>query len=265
MIAILIAFLIWHDCSLLFQTQIPVGIDGYYYILQVESLLKAGRLYFTTKTPLVLYFLAALSIFTNNHAFALKIGAVILQILLCLGVGAVLKLLTKRICFAVLGVFLIEISPLHLYFLSEFLKGLGSIVFLIWSLFAIIKTSRTKEKIWPILSILLLVAACFSHPSTCWLILMTLSFSLLVRIWLNLKNESRALFTAVFLVLFAVPSVLSWQAVFALPDVFRSEFLRYPENPFKIVYIYGRANVEPGQHFHHGHFHVQAESDIERC
>lgn len=67
----LIFLFICRDYSLLFQTHVATGIDGYYYILQIDSLLNIRRLYFPTNTPLILYFLAILSLlYRKNHCWS---------------------------------------------------------------------------------------------------------------------------------------------------------------------------------------------------
>lgn len=39
---------------MLFQTSLATGIDGYYYVLQINTLISEGQLYFPTRTPIVL-------------------------------------------------------------------------------------------------------------------------------------------------------------------------------------------------------------------
>jgi hypothetical protein len=56
------AIAIIRDARLLTQYSVPVGIDGYYYIIQINELLTHGRLYFQSRTPLVFYALAVLSL-----------------------------------------------------------------------------------------------------------------------------------------------------------------------------------------------------------
>ena len=139
--AVILGFIFWQDSNLLFQTPVSVGIDGYYYVLQINSLREEfGHFYFLTNTPLVLYFLTAISFLTSDTILAVKIGAIILQVLLCLGVAALLIATTKNAWLVVLGVFLSAFSVLHLYFLSEFLSNLGALVCLIWGALGVVKT-----------------------------------------------------------------------------------------------------------------------------
>ena len=41
------------DASLLRRTPSAVGVDGYYYFLQITQIAKTGRLFFPTRTPLM--------------------------------------------------------------------------------------------------------------------------------------------------------------------------------------------------------------------
>lgn len=108
--------LIRQDFFFLFQPQNAVRIDGYYYILQINSFLEFGYFYFSTKTPLILYFLSALTLFTGNTILAVKLGAVILQIALFTGIAIFLNAITKNLLLSVWGVAVAAFSALHLYF-----------------------------------------------------------------------------------------------------------------------------------------------------
>ena len=233
------SFAVWRDCSLLFQTSAAIGIDGYYYVLQINSFLNSGHFYFPTNTPLVLYLLSALACFTDNTILAVKLGIVILQVLLYLGIANLLQTLIKNVRFAVLGVFITTFSILHLYFLSEFLSNLGALVCLIWGAFGIVRLVQTKKKVWFIFAALTLLAAVFSHRSAFGLIAL-ISFAVLYAyLWLNYaaNTKRQVVFGLIILFLLAFPSVLASQAFFVLPDWLLFELLRYPQNPFRSLIL----------------------------
>jgi hypothetical protein len=50
-----------YDAAVLFKYPFAVGVDGYYYVLQINELRTQGRLYFPTRTPLILYLLTGVS------------------------------------------------------------------------------------------------------------------------------------------------------------------------------------------------------------
>src|SRR5207253_2290004 len=132
LLVILIAGVI-RDAHLLFRNNAAVGIDGYYYILQIDVLKNNHRLYFPTRTPLVLYYLTVISYFTKNSVTAVKIGSVLLHALLSLGIFALIASSTRNLWVSVLASALAEVSGLHLYMIAEFINVLGALTFLVWS------------------------------------------------------------------------------------------------------------------------------------
>lgn len=237
LITAILSISVWLNLSLLFQTDAAVGIDGYYYVLQIDSLSDKGHLYFPTKTPLVLYFLSALSLVTGNTVIAVKLGSIILQALLSLGVGVLLQSLTKNIWLAALGVFFIEFSVLHLYFLSEFLSNLGALACLIWGTFGLIKAFQTKKKIWLASVGLMLLAASFSHRSAVWIIVCFFFLVLLAYFWLNYATnfKRQSVFGLILFILFILPFLLAWQPFVTLPEWLSSELSKAPKNPFRLL------------------------------
>ena len=231
---LILSFSIWQDYRLLFQSKAAASIDAYYYVLQITWFNKFGHFYFSITTPFVLYFLSALAFFTDDPIFAVKFGAVILQVLLYLGISALLQSITKNAWFAVLGIFLTAFSVLHLYFLSEFLNNLGALVCLIWGAFGIVKTIQTKKKIWLGFAGLTLLAAILSHRSAVWIIALAFLVVLLAHLWLKYATSPKRafIFDLLILVLFFLPLILAWQSFFALPEWFSAELSKHLQNPF---------------------------------
>jgi hypothetical protein len=228
-------FLIWQDFSLLFQTQIATGIDGYYYILQVNTVSEIGSFYFPTNNPFILYFLSILAFFTNDTIIALKIGATILQILLYLGIAVFLRIVVKDLYFPTLGIFLLAFSVFHLYFLNEFLSNLGALVFLIWGAVGVVKTVKTEKNIWYIFTGLMLSMAIFSHRSALGLIVGFSFILLFLYFWRRYGNNKKLniIFVSIILILFVFPLILAWQPFIVLPEWILLELSKYPQNPFR--------------------------------
>src|ERR1041385_2276171 len=69
------------DLTLLLSYPVAAGLDGYYYVLQVDEFLKLGRFYFPSNTPFVFLFLAGIRLLTGDTVLAVKIGGVALHAL----------------------------------------------------------------------------------------------------------------------------------------------------------------------------------------
>src|SRR5689334_11522463 len=93
-LSLLLLTAFWVDLTALTQYPTAVGVDGYYYVLQVNHLRSTGNLYFATPTPLVIYFLAALKSLIPETVLAIKVGACLLQVLLILGLCLLVRELT---------------------------------------------------------------------------------------------------------------------------------------------------------------------------
>ncbi len=72
----LLIFVAIRDASYLFSYPVAVGADGYYYILQINELLKNHHLYYPSNTPIVFWILAALTFVTKNAVVAIKLGSI---------------------------------------------------------------------------------------------------------------------------------------------------------------------------------------------
>lgn len=237
-VVLIVFFAVWQDCNFLFQTSAPVGVDGYYYVLQVNSLLKFERPYFSTNAPLILYFLTILTFLVQDTILAIKLGSLILQVLLYIGIAALLWILTKNIWLTAFGIFLTTFSILHLYFLSDFLSNLGALTCLIWGTFGVVNAIQTKRKIWAVFMVSMLLMGIFSHRSTIGLITVICSFTLCSYLLVNaIHIKWRVILITVILCLFFLPSILSWQSAFVLPAQLSSELSQYPQNPFRSLIL----------------------------
>lgn len=234
---LIVCFAAWRDFHFLFQSSAATGVDGYYYVLQVETLRHEGHLYFPTSTPLILYLLTALSYFTQAPIPAIKIGAVLMHVLLAAGVMALIGTITRSAWTGLCGLLIPCFSGLHLYLISEFLSNLGALMFLIWAAWTITKFAQKKMALWLILSVALLLAAVFSHRSSMGLIILS-SFTISVAYVAasgNFKARYRSLALAAALIMFTLPLLLAWQSFFALPPQLNQEVLRTPKLPLRQV------------------------------
>jgi hypothetical protein len=221
----------------LLQSSVATGVDGYYYVLQVETLRNQGHLYFPTHTPLVLWFHTALSYLTRDTILAIKIGAVVMHLLLALGVMALINTITRSAWFGVCGLLIVALAGLNFFLISEFLSQLGALAFLVWAAWAAAEFAIRKKTDWLILSILLLLGAVFSHRSTIGFVMLN-GFTVSAAYALttdSFSRRSRLLIFAIVLVVFGLPLAWAWQPLWALPQELKAELPEIPRLPFRQV------------------------------
>jgi len=236
LLAVVLAAGAARDAWVLTRSAVALGIDGYYYVLQVERLRDYGHFYYPTRTPLILYLLYGVSLLTGDALTAVKLCGVFLHALLCLGVYAVLFAATGRKWPGVLGSALAAAAGLHVYLITEFINSLGALTLLVWSAWGAIRAFQTGVKRWFALSASLLAAAFLSHRVALSLVLVVTVSALLAR-WLTAAGPSRNRYAyaaaAIFVLLFCSPALLLAQPFFELPGWLRKEFLVAPRWPLR--------------------------------
>ncbi|HEY0005399.1 MAG TPA: glycosyltransferase family 39 protein [Pyrinomonadaceae bacterium] len=225
------------DALALLRYSVAVGADGYYYVIQLDSLLHQGRFYYPTQTPLIFYVLACLRLLTGDTVLAVKLGSIALHTLLCLGIYALVKRLTGHRWLGLMGSMLAAVPAIHLYMMTEFIKNLGAVTLLVWSAWSAVRAAQEKERrpLWTTLSTALLMAALLSHKSA-WAI----AFSLLVLTFLIRRSTQgqRSLYRTWILFLFIaglglLPALIASQKFIELPVWLGAEVLsraRWPIN-----------------------------------
>lgn len=170
LLLILVVSALLRDVYLLFRYSAAVGVDGYYYVLQIESLYAHRGLLFPTTTPLGLYLLKAIRSWTNDPTSALKLGALAFHLSICLGIHTLVKLVTRSRLYALCGTAIVATSNLHLFFLSEFLSNSVAIACLIWSACFAFLAKQRKGKLAFAGTGLCASIAIFSHRSSIFLL-----------------------------------------------------------------------------------------------
>jgi hypothetical protein len=219
----------------LFNSSLALGIDGYYYFVQCETLYTYGNLYFPTSTPLILYFLYGLKFLFTNTILAIKIGAIILNLFLYIGIFLLVKKITKNICLGVLAICILELSKLHLYLIVEYINYLGAIAFIVWSVYLFILSIENKKRYLIILSALCFITALGSHRSTIPIVLTIAGLFLFYKLLQNLgerfdKKHIILILTVVLFTLF-IPVILKAQPFINLPLILTNEFTIIPQFP----------------------------------
>jgi len=158
------------DYLVLFSSPAAVGLDGYYYVLQVDGLTKGG-LFFSSHTPVIFYYLACVRFFLGNTIIAIKVGTIILELMLCLGIGCLLIKVTKSWSLGILGAGYTALAGLHRFMIGEFVNNLGALSFIVAAIFCLesARQSANKRFWWLTGSLLFFLIGIGSHRSAVFL------------------------------------------------------------------------------------------------
>jgi hypothetical protein len=222
------------DAEVLFRYRVAVGLDGYYYVQQVNNVLATAKPYYPTPAPLVLYLLT-----TVSHIFGvipgIKIASLFMHAFLCLGVYALVSEAFRSRWLGLLAYVIAASSALHFYLVGEFIRETAALAFLAWACYALSKVANVqrRQRVWPLLSALLFLSALFSHVSA--LLYLCLGFLLwcLLRVLICpiSSRMARWLVLVSLLVLCGLPGLLASQRLLTLPEWLASEFLPRPQSP----------------------------------
>lgn len=138
------------------------GIDGPYYDLQVESILRTGWLY-KDDTPLVFYFFTILSLLVKDITLGIKVGASILSSLIAIPTYLLTKEVTRKRWAGELAAFLILFHPLHMRLLNGFLKNVSGILFLLCSLVFFLRTCEDPKAMNYVYTFVFLLLTFLTH------------------------------------------------------------------------------------------------------
>lgn len=224
-----------YDAAVLFKYPFAVGVDGYYYVLQINELRTQGRLYFPTRTPLILYLLTGVSYLAGDLATAVKISAVTLHAALCGGVFAVVRSLTRSTWLGMLGAALAAASGPHLYMVTEFINQLGATTFLMGGAWCALQApGARRRRTWVLLALCCAAAAWSSHVSAIMITLALGATLVLTRMLIGGRSSGsgyrlKALLT--ILLLWLAPAILALQQLGGMPAGAESEVLTTPRLP----------------------------------
>jgi hypothetical protein len=224
-----------HDVIALFRFPVAVGVDGYYYILQITHLESSGRLYFPSKTPFLLYILTGFNYLIHDPVLAVKLSSITLHTLLCLGIFAIITTLTKSQWLGILGAALTSISGVHFYLVGEYINNLGALTALVWSSWFALRAVETRRKIWMLASSIIVLLSIFSHRSALALVLLIVVSAALVYFTVRVGTVTRArrlILAGTILFLWSSPAILSIQPFIHLPGWLASQLSFIPKVQF---------------------------------
>lgn len=227
------------DAYILFRYDFAVGVDGYYYQLQIKSLLSQGRFYFPTRTPLVLYLLSGFSYLTGESIVTVKVVSIFLHATLSTAIFALVSSATRMVSLGLCAAALCVTSGTHLYLVGEYVNNLGALALLVWSAWCALRFFQTQSKFWLSLALLGSAAALFSHRSS-WAIIPAFACTLVLVRLLTTKALSvrlRRLIAALLLLIWSAPALLAAQRFIQLPGWLDKEFLIVPKLPFSTAAV----------------------------
>jgi hypothetical protein len=181
-----LALALLRDIGVLFQRPTPLGLDGYYYLVQVKSLKDTGRLLFHSSTPLFFFLMDFVQRFCADPVVATKIACLVLESVLYVGLFVVLLKLSQSPVVATSSIVVAMLSPSHTYLLVEFNKELLSLALLAIAGATAVCLRRTLLSIAVVA--LLVICACLSHKSALIIVLLVIVVRILIKI--SLRSHS---------------------------------------------------------------------------
>ncbi|HYG33343.1 MAG TPA: glycosyltransferase family 39 protein, partial [Clostridia bacterium] len=220
------------DTSLLMKYPQAVGLDGYYYVLQADSLRQTGHLLYSSSTPVLFYVLAVVSKITGDTVLAAKAVSIGFHVLLCAGLFVLLRVLSGRSWPGALAGLMAAICGLHVYLIVEFVKSLAALALFVWAVcFWLLAEKRAPSWRTRMVAGLCLVLAMLTHRAM-WLVVAGIVLSVLITYLLQ-RETKKALSLAVLVLVacFLMPWCLASQTAFGLPCQMQTELLSHPATP----------------------------------
>jgi hypothetical protein len=232
----------YRDYLVLFSSSAAVGLDGYYYVLQVDGLTNGGLL-FSTHTPVIFYYLACVRFLLGDTIIAIKVGTIILELLLCFGIGCLLIRITKSWSLGILGAGYTALAGLHRFMIGEFVNNLGALSFIIAAIFCLesARQSANKRFLWLAVSLLCFLMAIGSHRSALF-VFVAIGLAAWWGLALRKATSERKRWTLVallglFVVMYFSPYLALAQPFIHLPERLTRELSvnpRWPVTPYTI-------------------------------
>jgi hypothetical protein len=225
------------DAAALLKYPVAVGVDGYYYVLQVKQLLNTGHLYFSSPTPIAVYFMSVIGFLVGDSVLAAKIAAVFFQAVLCAGVFALLTTVGCSRWLGLVGAALTAFAGLHFHLISEFINNLAGIAFIVLCGWCVSKTIKTRARRWIALALSFFLLAMFSHKSILPVSAMLIILLVISRcLFTGEQSRFRRVYALPAITLILVgPWIIAAQPFFVLPISLKNEVLKVPQLPFGSV------------------------------
>lgn len=164
---------LWAWGGFLYQVPVAFGQDGYYYAIQIRSIMERGVVQYPTSALVPLYLLAGISTLGPDPVQATKAGAVLFLGLWLLVTYLLVTTVTTRPGYGLLACAVICSSRLHDAFVIEFVGNLFGIVSTLSAMLLSVQALRsgfTRRRLGLLAA--LAVVCVFSHKSSAFLVLL---------------------------------------------------------------------------------------------
>ena len=131
----------------LFRHPLMYGIDGAYYLIQVESILSTGVMKYPDP-PFSFYLFSALTLLVGNDTLAVKLCVVFFCSLAAVPSYLLVKRMTKSCVAAAVGAFSVAFSPGLISMSGEFLKNAVGIPFLLFFIYFLYRLLSGDENVF---------------------------------------------------------------------------------------------------------------------
>ncbi len=234
-LAALVAWSAWQRWRVLAESPFPLGVDGYFYPVQLRALLSTGHLHYPA-APLAFYLLAPFAAATDPITGA-KLGAAILGALVAVPAYGVGCRLGRNRGAGLLAAVLATTSAGSTYMTIEFVKnGIGITVALaaIWiGLAAIARPTRARI----VAAVVAVVAAALTHKMAVALALLVLAPAAIAEALGRdaLRGRRR---------LYALGGALALIVLAVIAGVVAPQRFASPADVAQLAHVWGRAHWE---------------------
>lgn len=164
--------------------RVPLGLDGYYYVLQVRSILTRGTPHFSTPFALPHYLLAVPAFVAGDPVTGLKIGTAIVGALLAMSAGLLVWRLSGRAFWALTASASVSVSSLNQAFCTEFIANYVGLLACAGLLLALERRTRSADRLRSNLLVLLAIIACVAtHRSAALVAVLTVGAYAIAARW----------------------------------------------------------------------------------
>lgn len=192
---------------------VPAGIDGFYYAVQVRSFAEREAFYYPTHTPLVLYIMGAAAKLGAGVFTAVSGTSVLLHAALTLSLASLATSLNKRRWAGLLAAAVAAGSRVHLIWIGEFLKQLGGVAFFFAGAACLARDPGSRRR--RLTALVLVAASALCHKPMAFLLLPLCCLALLFHLLLRIRGSRLAILKigAVVLVGLCLPAVAAREDV----------------------------------------------------
>ena len=230
----------WVRLRALQDSPYPTGIDGYWYLIQVRSLLERGHLHFPS-APLVPWLMAAAAPFLGL-VLAVKTIAALGSALLVVPSYALARRLTGQRGPALIGAALAATSAQSFFLCTEFVKQAVGLTLAVGFAAALAAVLERPCKLRIAAAAILLLACALTHKTALGLALLMAGPPVAVVLWRNRGSAVVCMGVAAL----AVSSIsVAWTARDSLAPL-RSLFCRHADLSFAVLNIPGQSPLVLG-------------------